>query len=332
MKNVTIRDIANELGISIATVSRVLNDSGYASKEVKEQVFSMAEKLRYQPNAVARSLKNHRTNTIGIIIPDISNPYFMTISKGIEDSVREYGYHLIFMSGNENPVKEKKMLQVLIEKRVDALVLATSGKNEDVIRNIKESGVPIVLIDRKLREDSLGLDLVVEDNIKGAYDLTNYLLERGHHRIGVINGSLEVSTGFERYEGFRKAIHEKGLEANPELIFNGNFTKEDGINAVDYFLNLQNKPSAILSFNNTMAFGAIIQLTKNGYSVPHDMVVASFGEVEAAQILKPSSIITIKQSPYEMGLRAGEILLEHLLDNAKELGKTIFDPHLSISE
>src|SRR5699024_1670570 len=199
VNEVTIKDIANELGISIATVSRVLNNSEYASKEVKERVLETAKKMKYQPNAVARSLKKYRTNTVGVIIPDISNPYFMTISKGIEDSIQESGYNLIFMSGDENPEKERKQLQVLIEKRVDAVVLATSGKNEEMIKSIGDSGIPIVLVDRKINDDSMDLDMVVEDNVKGAYDLTSRLIKQGHTQIGVINGSLKVSTGIERY-------------------------------------------------------------------------------------------------------------------------------------
>ncbi|WP_047982719.1 LacI family DNA-binding transcriptional regulator [Ornithinibacillus contaminans] len=312
---VTIKDIAKELGISIATVSRVLNDSGYASKEVKQQVLETAKRLNYQPNAVARSLKIDRTNTIGVIVPDISNPYFMTISKGIEDYIEEFGYNLLFVSGNENPEKERKMLQVLLEKRVDAIVLATSGENEETIQQIKDSGIPIVLIDRRINGSSLGLDMVVEDNVQGAYELTTSLIEQGHTRIGVINGSLKVSTGVERYQGFKKAIQAHDITEDKQLVFNGSFLKEDGIKAVNYFFQLEKKPTAILSFNNTMALGAMIQLIKKGYSIPADIVLASYGEVEAAQLLSPSSILMKKQTPYEMGAQAGEILRKRLQED-----------------
>lgn len=333
MMNSTIKDIARESGVSIATVSRALRNRGYASREVKERVLAAAKKLNYQPNAVARSLKNHRTNTIGVIIPDISNPYFMKISKGIEDTIHDSGYNLIFVSGDEKRNKEREMLQVLLEKRVDALVLATSGENEEMINKIKKSGVPIILIDRKIKDPSIEHDLVEEDNICAAYQLTLYLIQQGHTKIGVVNGSFKVSTGIERYMGYKRAIKEHGIEENPELIFNGNFSEDDGAKAIDHFFSLAEKPTAIISFNNTMTVGAILQIKRTGYSIPDDIVVASYGEVEASELLSSLGIVSIHQSPYEMGVRTGQIILDRLMNNS--LKGTIhekFQPNLQVSK
>ncbi|HLU23117.1 MAG TPA: LacI family DNA-binding transcriptional regulator [Bacillaceae bacterium] len=330
MNKVTIKDIARESGVSTATVSRVLSNKGYASEEIKEKVRSIAKRLNYQPNAVARSLKMDRTNTIGVIIPDISNPYFMKISRGIEDTLQKSGYNLIFVSGDENSDKEKKMLQVLTEKRVDALVIATSGGNAEDINRVKNSGIPVVLIDRKLETDSDDLDLVVEDNIEGAYQLTNYLINKGHTKIGVVNGSLVSSTGTERYLGYRKAMEEHGLDLDPDFIFNGHFTQEDGSNAVTYFFNRDEKPTAILSFNNTMTFGVMLQLTRMGLQIPDDILVASYGEAEAAQLLSPDGIVSIKQSPYEMGVKVGEILINRLVRKINKPVTEIFEPIMNV--
>jgi LacI family transcriptional regulator len=318
LNNVTIKDIAKELNISTATVSRVLNNSGYASPEVKERVLSVAKKLNYQPNAIARSLKKHQTNTIGIVIPDISNPFFMKISKGIEDIVQSSGYNLIFASADENPAKERKMLQVLFEKRVDAIVLATSGENEEFINRIKTAGIHVILVDRKLCNESYKLDYVVEDNIEGAYQLTKYLLEKGHTRIGVINGSLTVSTGYERFEGYNKAISEYKVNSGPEYIYNGDFTQDGGYKAAEYFLNMQEMPTAILSFNNTMTFGVLLKLAQHGISNCENLIIASYGENDADQLIKTPKIISIKQSPYEMGVKVGEILIRRLVNNIDE--------------
>ncbi|MFT4414826.1 LacI family DNA-binding transcriptional regulator [Fredinandcohnia humi] len=332
MGNATIKDIARETGVSIATVSRVLSNSGYASQEVKEKVLSVAKQLNYQPNAVARSLKIHRTNTIGVIIPDISNSYFMKISKGIEDSIRESGYNLLFVSSDENANKEKEMLQVLFEKRVDAVVLATADESGKMVKTIKSAGIPIILIDRKLKGTTLDLDLVEEDNICAAYQLTNHLIQQGHTKIGVINGSFKVSTGIERFMGFQKAIKEYGIEENQDLCYNGNFTEEDGIEAVKHFLSLEEKPTAIVSFNNTMTFGAILQLKKSGLKIPEDVVIASYGEVEAAQFLTSPGIISIHQLPYEMGIRTGQIILDRLVHNIKGPVHEKFTPKLYVSD
>jgi LacI family transcriptional regulator len=313
LSNVTIKDVARESGVSTATVSRVLCNKGYASNEIREKVLSVAKKLNYQPNALARSLKKHQTNTIGVVIPDISNPYFMKISKGIEDTVQSKGYNLIFGSGEENPKKEKELLNVLFEKRVDAIVLATSGQNEETVVKIRKAGTPIILVDREIKGIDEAMDFISEDNFEAAYELTNYLLKKGHTQIGVVNGSLQVSTGLERYNGYKKAIKDYGLDENSCFIFNGNFTQEDGVEAVKQFFKEDNKPTAILSCNNTMTFGVLLQLTQMGYSIPDDVVIASFGETEAAQLLKSPEIVYVKQSPYEMGIRVGEILLNRLV-------------------
>lgn len=326
MNNITIKDIAEKSGVSTATVSRILNNSGYASAENKEKVLAMAKKLKYQPNRIARSLKMHKTNTIGVVIPDISNPYFMRISKGIEDVLQKEDYILIFVSADENPVKEEKTLNVLMENRVEAIVLATSSENGTIIENIQQSDVPVILIDRKLKDRSVNLDLVVEDNMKAAYNLTKYLLQEGHKDIGVINGSLTVSTGMERYEGFQKALKEFEMKENPDLVFNGNFDQRDGEIAVADFFKRQRKPTAILSFNNTMTYGAVLQLSRLGLSVPDDIMVASYGETEIDQLLEDPGIISVKQSPYEMGLRVGEIILDRLANKDKGATQEVFSP------
>lgn len=330
LNNVTIKDVARESGVSTATVSRVLSNKGYASDEIRAKVLSIAKQLNYQPNALARSLKKHKTNTIGVVIPDIANPYFMMISKGIEDTVYQNGYNLIFASGEEKPKKEKELLNVLFEKRVDAIVLGTSGQNEEMVDNIRNSGIPVILVDRALKEHDESIDFVAEDNFEAAYELTNYLLKKGHTRIGVVNGSLTVSTGLERFNGYKEAIKDFGIAEDPDLIFNGNFKQEDGEIAVKHFFNKKDKPTAILSCNNTMTFGVLLQLTRMGYSIPKDVVVASYGEIEAAQLLKSPGIVYVSQSPYKMGVRVGEILMNRLINKASEPIIEKFRPKLKI--
>lgn len=328
MGKTTIKDIAKASGASTATVSRVLSNTGYASKEIRAKVLEVAKRLNYQPNGIARSLKMERTNTIGIIIPDIANPYFMQISKGIEDIVQQDGYNLIFASSDENPAKEKEMLRVLLEKRVDAIVLATSDNNNESIKQLGDIGVPIILIDRKIDDDQLDLDSVVEDNFHGAYQLTDYLIKNNHHQIGVVNGSLKVSTGMERFLGYKQALKDNDIELDQDLIYKGNFIVEDGTKAVNHFLNRLSRPTAILSFNNTMTLGVILQLTRLGLDIPKDMVVASYGETEVAQLLSPPGIVYVKQSPYKMGIRAGELILERLTNKAKKPTHEVYSPRI----
>ncbi|KXI71846.1 LacI family DNA-binding transcriptional regulator [Bacillus cereus group sp. MYBK77-1] len=329
MAKSTIKDVALEANVSTATVSRVLNESGFVSDDIKDRVHLAVKKLNYQPNAIARSLKQDKTYTIGVVIPDITNHYYMTISKAIEDIVQQKGYNLIFCSSHENPKKEDKLLQLLVEQRVDAIVLATAGGCEERVRSIHQAGVPIVLVDRTVEIGDSKLDSVVESNFESAYRLTSYLLQQGHRSIGLVNGLLNVSTGKERYEGFQKALEEFGIQEDENYTFNSTFTREGGMKAVDYFLNFTEKPSAILSLNSEMAFGVLLELTRRGYSVPEDIVIASFGDVEAAQLLQAPGIISVAHKPYEMGERVGDILLKRL-NNEEGPFHEIFTPKLLI--
>jgi LacI family transcriptional regulator len=312
----TIKKVAAEAGVSTATVSRALNESGYVSEEIRGRVLGAAAKLNYQPSAIARSLKQDKTYMIGIIVPDISNSYFMGISRGIEDVVGREGFQLMFCSSDENPNKESRLLQLLHEKRVDAIVLATSGGNEETVKGLMNAGVPIVLIDRKLElDEGIKLDLVAEDNTEGAFRLTAKLLEDGHTRLGVVNGPIRVSTGKERYEGVLRAMMEYGLAPEP-LIYNGDFSTEGGSRAVQKFFEAETRPTAIVSLNNRMSLGVLLEIIRSGHHIPDDVAVASFGEVEAGQLLKQPGLYYIDQHPYEMGMKAGEILLRRIRKEA----------------
>ncbi|MEC0202794.1 LacI family DNA-binding transcriptional regulator [Paenibacillus lautus] len=317
MAKATIKQVAAAAEVSTATVSRVLNDSDYVSDEIKERVMAAVNQLNYRPSAIARSLKQDRTYMIGIVVPDISNPYFMGISRGIEDIVGKEGFQLIFCSSDENPDKERRLLKLMQEKRVDAVVLATSGGNDPAIQQLADSKMPIVLVDRKpdSPEAGLSLDLVAEDNTEGASRLTRKLLEDGHTAIGVVNGPTRSSTGRERLDGVRKAMEEYGLNEEP-MVYNGDFSTEDGIRAVRHFLSSERRPTAIISLNNRMSLGVLLEIVRSGLKMPADMAVASFGEVEAGPLLRESGLYYMEQHPYDMGIKAGEILLSRIREEA----------------
>jgi LacI family transcriptional regulator len=313
LSKATIKEVAAAAEVSTATVSRVLNESGYVSQEIKERVLEAVAKLNYQPSAIARSLKQDRTFMIGVIVPDIANPYFAGISKGIEDVVGTEGFQLMFCSSDENPAKERRLLQLLLEKRVDAIVLATAGGNDKMILSIAETGLPIVLVDRRLESEEAGrrLDLVVEDNAEGARRLAGKLIEEGHTRLGVVSGPSLASTSRERYAGVLAAMKEHGLDASP-IVYHGNFSTEDGIQAVRHFLSADPRPTAIISLNNRMSLGVLLEIVRSGLRIPEDMAVASFGEVEAGALLRNPGLYYIDQHPYDMGSKAGDILLQRL--------------------
>ncbi len=216
MPKYTMRDVAKEAGVSIATVSRVINGQGNVNEENIKRVNDAISKMNYNVNVIAKNLKEEKTNTIGIIIPDISNPYFMKIAKGLEDTIEKYGFQLIFGSSNEDTIKEKQLINLFYGKRVDAILLATAGNNDSIIHHIRKQGIPIILLDRRL-EDSSNYCMIEEDNEYGAYTLTKKLIDLGHQDIGVVNGPLHVSTGIDRYNGFLAAMKEAGIAGKKYL-------------------------------------------------------------------------------------------------------------------
>lgn len=318
MSNPTIKDIAREAGVSIASVSRVLNSDGYASESMKQKVNEASQKLNYFTNDIAKSLKTKKTNTIGVLIPDIANPFFMDISKGIEDSISDTDFNLIFTSGMEDIDKEKELLELLIQKRVDGIVLASAGVHKDILNNILATNIPIILVDRKIKTIANQVDLVIEDNFEGAYQLTNKLINDQHEKIGVINGRLSVSTGIERFEGYKGLMHDKKIEIDSNYIFEGDYSEESGKKAIQYFSKLPTPPTAILSLNNTMTVGATKELMDSFLQDDDTFTIASYGEIEFQNYLKNIKIYCVKQNPYKMGRKIGEKIMSKLFSENSE--------------
>ncbi|RPF54246.1 LacI family DNA-binding transcriptional regulator [Aquisalibacillus elongatus] len=327
---VTIKDVARESGVSIATVSRVINNNGYVSDEIKEKVENTIVSLNYQVNGLAKSLKEEKTNMIGIIIPDISNPYFMQIAKGLEDELESERYNLIFSSSNEDPVKETKLINLLLEKRVEVIIIATTGGNEELIKNVEKNGTKVILIDRYLDRDSGSFHLILENNFLGGYKLTQSIINQGHKKIGVVNGSFDVNTGSDRYKGFEKAIEDYKIQRSNELIYNGEFRESCGFKAVNKFIKSGEIPSGIIAFNNLMAIGVIKRLYELGYNVPDDVCVASYGELDTMGLLNNLKINFIKQKPYEMGIETGKVLKRMVDENLIEPHISVYEPELCI--
>ncbi len=315
MKNTSIKDIAKRLNISTATVSRALNNTSYASKEIKELVLKTAKEMNYIPNNVAKSLQQKKTNMVGIVVPDISNPYFLTAAKGIEDTLKSDELTLIFTSSNENVDDEKRILTAMNRQRVDVIVLATAGITNEELLKLGIQNIPIILFDRTI--EGSDYSCVVEDNSGKAYQLTNQVIEQGHKDIGVVVGSLRVSTGVQRLMGVQKCFADHDLFIPKENYFYGNFTQTGGSDAADYFLSMDKKPTCILSFNNNMTIGLINRLLDLDKWEDSNITIASYGNFDLEKILNRTQYISIKQNPYEMGCSVGEIINQIVEGNYK---------------
>lgn len=301
--------IAKLANVSIATVSRVINSSGYVKKETREKVLNIVEELGYQPNAIARSLKKGRTSLIGFIVPDISNSFFTALAKGIEGVISNKGFNLILCNSENSVERELAYIQALSERRVEGIILAPIGRYEDYQALSPYRNLPIVLIDNY----PLGLDFdaVITDNFKGAYLLTKYLLDLGHTRIGIITGPLVQLTGFERLEGYKKALNESNVEIQEDLIQEGDFKFESGYNLTKKLLSLDPRPTAIFATNNLMSIGAMVAIKEVGLSIPEDISLVAFDDIDLLPLVNPP-ITVVSQPTEEMGAIAAELILRRI--------------------
>lgn len=328
-----MKDIAKELGISTTSVSRVLNNSEYVSEELRKRVNETVKKTNYQTNAIARSLKTNKTNTIGMLIPDISNSYFMRIGKGLEDGLLNSNYNIIFASTNEDKKREQKLLKILSEQRVNFIVLATVGNNEKMIYELLKNNTSVILIDRKVNGLTQKLDMVLENNYIAIQNLTQKIISLNHKNIGVIAGPLDVSTGFERLQGLKETFKKNKIKIQNKNIFYGDFTTASGKKAFEYFMNFNKVelPMAYISLNNNMTQGFINDLVKTDSPLNNKIVIASYGEIESQIFLSKDRFIAVKQKPYEMGLKVSQIIRKKIFDKntTKNIEVEYFTPKIT---
>ena len=327
MASSTIKDIARRAGLSIATVSRVINGNYPVSEESRKKVLLAIQELNYKPNAVARSLKTESTHTIGILVSDIANPFFMQIAKAVENVVSKNHYNIIVCSSEEDEEKEIRYLKMLFEKRVDGIILSPSGKGNLLAKELETSDIPVVLIDRTIK--GLDLDTVAEDSYKGAYMLIRYLLSLGHTEIAIIDGPHSSSTGCERLKGYLDALEHSGQRAKESLIRCGNYTMEYGYDEACKLFKGDNTFTAIFAANNLIAKGVIAAARDMGRSIPDDFSLVCFGEKELVRLVNPP-VTCIMQKPMEIGLKAGEIVMERITGKKSNIQSMILPPEIYV--
>lgn len=326
----TMKDIANHCGISVATVSRVLNENYYVSPEIKEQVLRAMKELHYSPNYTARSLKCNKSGMIGYITSDISNSYHITIAKAIEDVVKSSNYNLIVCSTNNKNDSEEKYLKLLTSRNVDALVLNSCGENDPLILEINQF-IPMVLVNRKLNTPEFHGDLADCNNILGIYLLTKDLLLHGHKKILLIEGPAKLSNVRERFLGFQTAMQEFGFSVQDDypFRFEGDFSIQSGINAIDFVQSIpsENRPTAIIGTNNLTTIGAMKGALNHNLSVPLDISIVGFNSIENIELMHFQPTVAAF-NPYQIGHAAGTAILERIHDNSIENRTFIFPPTL----
>jgi LacI family transcriptional regulator len=327
----TLKDVARAAGVSTATVSRVLSNTGYVSDEIRKRVQKAIDKLHYQPNGIARSLRSAKTHTVGVLVPDISNPYFMEIIRSVENVLSKENYNILVASSDEHPDKERKLLEVFFEKRVDGIILATSHlKDSEFMADFTNSDVPLVLVDRSI--DGIQIDTIAEENESSSSELVKYLIAVGHRKIAIINGSAPISTVNERRLGFEKTLKEHGINVPDEYIQEGQFDVETGYLSGKRLLKMDNPPTAIFCCNNFIAIGLMMVINELKLSIPEDVSIVSFGELLLPELIRPK-LTAIIQDPERIGRIAGRLLLDRLNGNISEIAENItLQPHIRLGE
>jgi len=302
----TMRDVARLARVSVTTVSSIVNGRGRISPEVTRRVKDAIATLDFHPNEVARGLKVNRTYTIGIILPDVSNLFFNDILRGVETEARRNGYSVILCDSNEDPAQEQELLTLLIRRRVDGILLASTQASLAESR-LAMRRAPIVCFDR--HPGGFEGPAVVVDNVLASYEATRHLIELGHQHIAIIAGPGTTLTGSGRLEGFCKALQEAHLPLREEYMRPGGFSMQGGHRAALEILQLPNPPTAILVCNNRMTLGLMRALRGLDLKCPQDISVIGFDDFDWSDLFSPR-LTTIVQPSYEMGKRATEMLLQ----------------------
>jgi LacI family transcriptional regulator len=324
-----MRDVAERAGVSVTTVSHVINETRPVSDELRQRVLAAIDELGYQPNVLARSLRRGETHTIGMIVPDSANPFFAELARGIEDTSFEHGYNLILCNSDGDLDKELIYADVLTEKQVDGILFVAAGVSTDHIRALQERRIPVVIVDREIPDVSV--DQVLTDNARGGWLATRHLLELGHRCIGCITGPSDVTPSAERVTGYRQALSEGGIPVDEVLIVKGDFQYESGYRAARQILARDDPPTAIFTCNDLMAVGAISAAVEMGRQVPVNLSVVGFDDVRLASFANPP-LTTIVQPKYEMGVLATTMLLERMRNHDIPPRRRLLDTSLLIRQ
>jgi LacI family transcriptional regulator len=323
----TIKDIAREAGVSTATVSHVINITRFVGEERRQRVLKAIRDLRYRPNAIARSLVKQRTHTIGVLISDILNPFYTAIVRGIEDVTSRSGYNVILCNTDEDPEKERLYIRVLMEKRIDGLILSSAFQEGPHPLQDQFDEIPLVCVVRKI--PGLQTDAVAGDNVGGAFKATEHLIGLGHRRIGLVCGPSGVSSGGDRLKGTLKALRDHGIPVDARLIRMGDFKPESGYRLTREILDVDDPPTALFVTNNQMTLGALRALEERGIRVPQGLSLVSMDDMEWSPFLDPP-MTTVEHSPYGMGKKSGEMVLQRIGERDRKPRRIIFPSNLVI--
>lgn len=328
---VKIKDIAQKTGLSITTVSLVLNGKAdKISEKTKELIFQTVKELNYHPNQIAVGLVKKRTNTLGLIIPDISNMFFSEIAKGVEDEGRKDNYNVILCNTNDKHEIELEYINILAAKGVDGVILDMSAedseeKARESLDTLLDYGIPTVIVDRFTDDKSVASISI--DNRQGAFLATQHLIDLGHKRIGCVTGPVNEKTCIDRYKGYCEALKKNGISVDKSLTYEGDYHLQSGCDSVKTMLS--KKVTAIFAFNDMMAYGVARALRENSIKLPDEMSIVGFDDIFLSEIFD-IPLTTVRQPTFEMGKEAARMLIQKIKHEKEICSSIVLEPELKV--
>ncbi len=328
-KNISLKKVAEKAGVSIATVSRVINNSPNVNPETRIKIEKIIKDLKYTPNRVAKRLRNRSSSgsLLGVLIPDIQNPFYVEVLRGIEDVAYKNKYALIMCNFAQDENKEKLYLDILQSESIDGLIAAPTHEHDQKVTNLVKAGLPIVCVDRGLVD--VDVDVVLVENRKGAFTAVDYLAKKGYKRIAYISGIPKLPSSRDRELGFRDALEANKLSVFTELIKYGDSRHDSGVRLCAELLELPNPPDAIFAGNNLITLGALETIHKKGLKIPGEVAIIGFDDMYWSISLNPP-LTAVRQPAYEIGKCAAEQLISRINNPGRPTSSMILKTELMI--
>lgn len=324
-----LKDVAKKAGVSIATVSRVINKTGKVDPVTENLINKVIKELNYKPSIAAQRLRNHnnKSRLIGLILPDIQNPFYVDVIHGVEEMVWKDGYAVVIGNFSQDKKKEELYIDIFQSESISGFIVAPVDGKDKKVKKLIKSGSPVVCVDKGMDNDET--DVVLMDNEKGAFTAVDHLIKCGHKKIALIAGSKEIPTSFQRIQGYKKALEFNGLEINEDYIVSKSSTQKSGVELTEYLLKLPNPPSAIFTGNNLITLGALETIHKIGLKIPEEIALIGFDDMPWSYALNPP-LTAVRQSGFEIGQRAAELLLQRMQNPDRAVAKLILKTELII--
>ena len=330
---VTIKEIANAAGVSIATVSKVVNGKDHnITPATRQRVLETINELNYVPNRIASSMITKNTYTIGLVIPDITNPFFPEVARGVEDYANQAGYHVVLCNSDNNLKKESTYIYMLQEKMVDGIIItsSTSSVREESARNYMKIGIPIITVDRDMKDFKTQGKILV-DNTKGAFEAVSYMIEKGYKKILHLSGSMNSTPSIQRFEGYKNALKYHNIDFDPDLYLEGTYDVEWGYEGIKKIMDKKIDFDSVFCGNDLIAIGAMKAIKELRFRIPEDIGIMGFDNIYIAGVVTPS-LSTVNQPNYKMGYKAAELLINFIKNPSKPEDEVVLETELIIRE